>query len=109
MRNDLSLGTFEAGETRELSVSLSVSTDLDTEDMGLTGKVKWVFRTEGDDSEPTDIPQTDTIYPAKTGVMDLAAWCRSGFVLCLAIAIFSLLNLYREKKQNERNDRHHGL
>jgi alternate signal-mediated exported protein len=77
MREDLSLGLFKAGESRTLTVQLSLDPGMDNRYMELTGKVKWVFTVNGAD---------EAIYPAKTGLDERITWWLSLFLICMALA-----------------------
>lgn len=54
--NAISLGTMKAGSTKDMTVTLKLSPDMDNHYLDLLGKVRWVFTATGDD----DKSKTDT-------------------------------------------------
>lgn len=60
MRNDISLGEFPAGSSRELTVKLSLSPEMDNRFQQLSGKVLWTFSACGEDGTvfASDAPKT---------------------------------------------------
>lgn len=61
MRDNISLGVFPGGSTRELTVTLSLSPQMDNRYLNLTGKVKWVFTAVGEEDAAVysaTVPQT---------------------------------------------------
>lgn len=63
MKHDISLGRFAAKEGKELTVTLSLSPEMDNKFQKLTGKVKWVFTAVEDEKK---ISVTSELTP-KTG------------------------------------------
>ncbi len=61
MKKDISLGDFPAGSEKELTVTLSLSPEMDNRYQELTGRVKWVFTAVKEDASAvhaTVVPQT---------------------------------------------------
>lgn len=60
MKENISLGKFSAGESRMLTVTLSLSPDMGTEYEGMTGHVAWIFGATGEDGDTVeaDVPKT---------------------------------------------------
>lgn len=61
MRNNISLGVFPGSSKKELTVTLSLSPEMDNRYLELTGKVKWVFTAIGEDDSvvcSATVPQT---------------------------------------------------
>lgn len=54
MLQDISLGQFAAGRSRELTVKLSLSPEMDNRFQKLTGKVAWIFSACGEDGSVTE-------------------------------------------------------
>lgn len=50
MKNDISLGMFKAGEGKHLTVTLSLSPEMDNGYQELIGKVDWIFTAKGEDA-----------------------------------------------------------
>lgn len=70
MKNNISLGEFVATQTKNLIVTLSVSSDMGDEYQGLIGNIKWVFGTYDNNAivrvhhylENTNIPLAPDTY-----------------------------------------------
>ena len=90
MKNDISLGTFAAGETKNLNVQLQIDPEIGNEYQGLLGLVRWVWSAQGNET---------TVQPPQTGdnmnimlFAVLAAASGSGMILTL---------IFGRKKQRE--------
>lgn len=92
MGKDISLGVYPAGQSGTISVQLSLSPEMDNRFQALTGKVKWVFTVEGDDTG-------GAIYPAKTGIISWMGWWCAMFLLCSMTAALSFLGMRRQKQR----------
>ena len=64
-----SLGDFQSGTEKNMTVKLSVSPEMDNQYLDLLGKVRWVFTASGEDPEGT--PVSTPVNPPKTGDRDL--------------------------------------
>lgn len=64
-----SLGAFQSGTEKNMTVKLSVSPEMDNQYLDLLGKVRWVFTASGEDPEGT--PVSTPVNPPKTGDRDL--------------------------------------
>lgn len=107
MRAYISLGNFAAGESKELTVTLTLSADLDNTYQNLWGKIKWWFLAYDDTPDETPAPGcTATPTPGssggtnpKTGDSAKTLYYISG--ICLAGTVCTaLLALPRRKKRS---------
>ncbi|MDO4344318.1 MAG: hypothetical protein Q4C50_05885 [Eubacteriales bacterium] len=92
MKGGISLGEFNAGEKKALSVSLALSPEMDNEFQKLTGKIAWVFSARGEDGTVTalDVPVTGDITP-------VAMWA----ALFAVSAVFLAFAVWIEKKSRK--------
>lgn len=82
MRSDISLGEFESGAAKQLSVQLSLDPDMDNKYMELTGKVHWVFTATGEDPKG--------IVPVRTGDPMVPIAVFGAGVFAIAVAGFTV-------------------
>lgn len=94
MKYPRSLGSFAAGQTKKLCVSLYLDPQTDNEYRELLGYITWVFSAEGDDSGGTDYPE-----PPKTGDSFSVVVFAVLALLSLILFAAALLGLRRSKKQ----------
>lgn len=101
-----SLGKFEAGKEKDLTVSLSVSPKMDNQYLDLLGKVRWVFTANGADDEngssnpsnPKPSVSTSVATP-KTGDISMVP-AQVSFVAA-TILLGSGVLLIRKKEEKE--------
>ncbi|MDD3794966.1 MAG: hypothetical protein PHE06_03150 [Lachnospiraceae bacterium] len=94
IKTDISLGQYAAGETKTLTVKLSLHPKMDNSFQKITGKVKWVFTVNGEDAEA--VPQ-NTITPAKTGINKSLAGKLTVF---LGFLVLGCVSFFRSRKGN---------
>lgn len=96
MRDEISLGMFPAGSSKNLVVSLALSPQMDNEFEKLTGKVNWVFAARGKDGE-----STERVMPLTGDFTDVGMW----IALFAASGLSLWLALWAERK-NRRKEQH---
>ena len=87
----ISLGKYAAGSTKDMTVTLSVSPDMDNQYLDLLGKVRWVFTADGED-DAVNTPKTGDINRMLPAVSFAAATLLLGSGLALT-----------KKKEDEYN------
>ena len=103
MKHNISLGKIKAGKSRTLTVTLSVSPDMDNRYQELTGKVKWVFTAQGEN--PSYQWPVSVIMPPKTGDFTeigiwLALFLVSGGSM---ITVFGVRSVWERHRRNVKN------
>lgn len=89
MKQDISLGFFQANEKKDLLVSLEMDPDMDTDMGNLSAKVRWVFTTKGEDGTTlstqsiSQFPRTGDTTAIHWYLMMAAGSGLLGMVLCL--------------------------
>lgn len=97
MKNDISLGTFAAGQTKNLNVQLQIDSEIGNEYQGLLGLVRWVWSAQGDETTETPLPP-----PMQTG--DNSNIALFGFVAMVSAASLILMLVFGRKKRRELAD-----
>jgi LPXTG-motif cell wall-anchored protein len=98
MRYDISLGTFSAGQAKNLTVQLMVDPQVDNQYQSLWGNIRWVWSAQGDD-ETTETP----FDPPKTGDDSPDMYLYFGIMLVSGVLLLWLLrSREKEKKEGKR-------
>ena len=82
----ISLGTVKAGASKDMSVKLTLSPEMDNQYLDLLGKVRWVFTANGEDdpvSTPVNTPKTGDInmVPAMVSFATATLLLGAGIIL----------------------------
>lgn len=91
---EISLGSFDAGAEKMLTVKLTLSPEMDNRFQSLTGKVKWVFTARGEDGTSTvaAVPVTGDSVQAGRWIM-----------LCISSAVFAgIISLKKRRQGGEK-------
>ncbi len=99
MKNAISLGTIKKGEKKTMTVSLSLSPEMDNQFLSLTGKVQWVFEARGEESQKGTV-KSSAIVP-KTG--DNTPLFQTAVILLASLGLFAAAA--RMRKASDREDR----
>lgn len=102
MKEDIYLGTYAAGSSRELTVKLSLDEEMDNVFCDLTGKVRWVFTAKGEDGSST----VSSTVPSTGDTTDVGMWMAllGGSVILMAGAGYLVIREDR-KEQHESDKR----
>lgn len=102
MKEDIYLGTYAAGSSRELTVKLSLDEEMDNAFCDLTGKVRWVFTAKGEDGSST----VSSTVPSTGDTTDVGMWMAllGGSVILMAGAGYLVIREDR-KEQHESDKR----
>lgn len=90
----VSLGKYAAGSTNDMTVTLSVSPEMDNQYLDLLGKVRWVFTADGEDDT------ANTVNTPKTGDINRMAPVVSFAAATLLLGSGLALT---KKKEDENN------
>lgn len=101
MLQDISLGQFAAGRSRELTVKLSLSPEMDNRFQKLTGKVAWIFSAHGEDGSVTKM-QVPVTADSTRILMWAALLVTSAFAA--AIAVWAERRDRRKEHESDNED-----
>ena len=102
MKEDLYLGTFRAGQQKNLKVKLALSEEMDNEFNKLTGKVRWVFTAKGEDEKKV----TSTYAPSTGDNTEAGMWIALlGFSAFFLTAAFAVERSYSRREEHEADKR----
>ena len=94
MKNDISLGKFAVGQTKNLNVQLQIDPEMGNEYQELWGLVRWVWSAQGD--EITETPAD----PPKTGdTSNIALFGSIAGVSAASLIIMLILGRKKRKKE----------
>jgi len=88
---EISLGSFDSGAEKMLTVKLTLSPEMDNRFQSLTGKVKWVFTARGEDGTSTvaAVPVTGDSVQAGRWIM----------LVCISSAVFAGAIILKKRRQ----------
>lgn len=102
MKEDLYLGSFQAGKQKNLKVKLALSEEMNNEFHKLTGKVRWVFTAKGEDEKTV----TSTYAPATGDRTEAGMWIALlGFSAFFLAAAFAVERSYSRREEHEADKR----
>lgn len=102
MREDLYLGTFQAGRQKKLKVKLALAEEMDNKFNRLTGKVRWIFTAKGEDEKAV----TSTYAPATGDKTEAGMWIALlGFSAFFLAAAFAVERSYSRREEDEADKR----
>lgn len=102
MREDLYLGTFQAGRQKKLKVKLALAEEMDNKFNRLTGKVRWIFTAKGEDEKTV----TSTYAPATGDKTEAGMWIALlGFSAFFLAAAFAVERSYSRREEDEADKR----
>lgn len=101
MLQDISLGQFAAGRSRDLTVKLSLSPEMDNRFQKLTGKVAWIFSARGEDGSVTKM-QVPVTADSTRILMWAALFVTSAFAA--AIAVWAERRDRRKEHESDNED-----
>lgn len=101
MLQDISLGQFAAGRSRDLTVKLSLSPEMDNRFQKLTGKVAWIFSARGEDGSVTKM-QVPVTADSTRILMWAALLVTSAFAA--AIAVWAERRDRRKEHESDNED-----
>ena len=115
MRNNISLGVFEAGETRKLNIQLQLDPNMGNAYEDISGLIKWVWSAGWDEgaaepppvppTEPPPVPPKKPLLPVslpKTGDDSLSLWAWASLMAVSAAALVVLAVLNQKEQKRER-------
>ncbi len=88
----ISLGRFDAGTSKNLTVSLSLDSAMDNRYQNLLGLVKWTFAAEGREAEYTPVTKTGE---RNQTILSLSLLLISGSLICI-------LEVHRRRKDKKQ-------